>query len=100
MKKIDVQARLESARAGVAVLRGLQILDQTMRYSQFATAIGLDIAAQNEFDTLKHRCGPSCSSGQLSTLRLEEGLSGASYGLGAASLAATITLVAIALRYR
>src|SRR5947209_7685842 len=47
MKKIDVQARLEYARAGVAVLRGLQILDQTMRYKQFAIAIGLIADGEN-----------------------------------------------------
>ena len=41
MKKIDVQARLEYARAGVAVLRALEILGTTMRYQQFGRAIGL-----------------------------------------------------------
>lgn len=41
MNTLDVQARLECARAAVAVLRALQIADSTMRYSEFATAIGL-----------------------------------------------------------
>ncbi|MGI8840229.1 MAG: hypothetical protein ACR2F8_05535 [Caulobacteraceae bacterium] len=41
MKTIDVQARLECARAAVAVLRALQITDKTMRYGEFAKAIGL-----------------------------------------------------------
>jgi hypothetical protein len=38
---LDVQARLEYARAAVAVLRALRIVDKTMRYSEFAAAIGL-----------------------------------------------------------
>ncbi|RXF75532.1 hypothetical protein [Hansschlegelia zhihuaiae] len=38
---IDVQARLEYARAAVAVLRALRIMDTKMRYGQFAEAIGL-----------------------------------------------------------
>lgn len=41
MNKLDVQARLEYARAAVAVLRSLKITDRTMRYSDFAAAIGL-----------------------------------------------------------
>ena len=41
MQQLDVQARLEYARAAVAVLRALRITDRTMRYAQFATAIGL-----------------------------------------------------------
>jgi hypothetical protein len=41
MKTLDVQARLEYARAGVAVLRALGITDTSMRYHGFATAIGL-----------------------------------------------------------
>lgn len=41
METLDVQARLELARAAVAVLRSLRIADRTMRYSEFATAIGL-----------------------------------------------------------
>ena len=40
MNKLDVQARLEYARAAVAVLRSLKITDRTMRYSDFAAAIG------------------------------------------------------------
>jgi hypothetical protein len=40
-KSIDVQARLEYAGAAVAVLRSLRIAESTMRYGQFATAIGL-----------------------------------------------------------
>jgi hypothetical protein len=41
MKTLDVQARLEYARAGVAVLRALQIRSATMRYNEFGKAIGL-----------------------------------------------------------
>jgi hypothetical protein len=41
MKTLDVQARLEYARAAVAVLRALRIADITMRYGQLAMAIGL-----------------------------------------------------------
>ena len=41
MKTLDVQARLEYARAGVAVLRALKLADRTMRYGEFARAIGL-----------------------------------------------------------
>ncbi len=41
MKTLDVQARLEYARAAVAVIRALRIADGTMRYSEFASAIGL-----------------------------------------------------------
>ncbi len=41
MKTLDVQARLEYARAAVAVLRALRISDSTMRYGQLAAAIGL-----------------------------------------------------------
>lgn len=41
MKTLDVQARLEYARAAVAVLRALKIADRTMRYGEFAKAIGL-----------------------------------------------------------
>ncbi len=40
-KTLDVQARLEYARAAVAVLRSLRIADRTMRYGEFASAIGL-----------------------------------------------------------
>ena len=40
-KTLDVQARLEYARAGVAVLRALQIRDGKMRYNEFGKAIGL-----------------------------------------------------------
>ncbi len=36
MKALDVQDRLEYARAGVAVLRALQITDRTMSYAEFA----------------------------------------------------------------
>ena len=45
MKTVDVQARLENARATVAVLRTLQISESTMRYGDLARAIGL-ITAQ------------------------------------------------------
>jgi hypothetical protein len=41
MKTLDVQARLEYARAAVAVLRALKIAHRTMRYGEFAKAIGL-----------------------------------------------------------
>lgn len=41
MKTLDVQARLEYERAAVAVLRALRIADRTMRYGEFARAIGL-----------------------------------------------------------
>lgn len=41
MKTLDVQARLEYARAAVAVLRALQISKSTMRYGDLARAIGL-----------------------------------------------------------
>jgi hypothetical protein len=34
MKALDVQDRLEYARAGVAVLRALQITDRTMSYAE------------------------------------------------------------------
>ena len=40
-KTLDVQARLEFARAGVAVLRALRITDRTMQYGEFARAVGL-----------------------------------------------------------
>ena len=41
MKTVNVEARLEYARATVAVLRALQILNSTMRYGELARAIGL-----------------------------------------------------------
>ena len=41
VKTLDVQARLEYARAAVAVLRALRIADRTMRYGEFGAAIGL-----------------------------------------------------------
>lgn len=41
MKTLDVQARLEYGRAAVAVLRALKIANSTMRYGEFAKAIGL-----------------------------------------------------------
>jgi hypothetical protein len=41
METLDVQARLEYGRAAVAVLRALKIADGTMRYGEFARAIGL-----------------------------------------------------------
>src|SRR5215212_6604349 len=40
-KTVDVQARLEYARAAVAVPRALRIIKGTMRYGEFAVAIGL-----------------------------------------------------------
>jgi hypothetical protein len=41
MKTLDVQARLEYARATVAVLRTLRITNITMSYQDFAKAVGL-----------------------------------------------------------
>jgi hypothetical protein len=41
MQALDVQDRLEYARSAVAVLRSLQITGKTMRYGEFAKAIGL-----------------------------------------------------------
>lgn len=41
MEGLDVQDRLEYARAAVAVLRALKITDSTMRYGELARAIGL-----------------------------------------------------------
>src|SRR5260221_4834888 len=41
MKTLDVQARLEYARAAVAVLRALKISGTKMRFGDFARAIGL-----------------------------------------------------------
>lgn len=41
MKTLNVQARLEYARAAVAVLRSLQISKRHMLYGEFARAIGL-----------------------------------------------------------
>jgi hypothetical protein len=38
---LNVQDRLECARAAVAVLRALKISNITMRYNEFAKAIGL-----------------------------------------------------------
>jgi hypothetical protein len=40
VKTLDVQAKLEYARSAVAVLRALQITGKTMRYGEFAQAIG------------------------------------------------------------
>jgi hypothetical protein len=41
MKALDVQSRLEFARAGASVLRALALVKATIRYADFATAIGL-----------------------------------------------------------
>ena len=41
MKFLDIETRLEMARAVVAVLRALKISKQTMTYSQLAKAIGI-----------------------------------------------------------
>jgi len=41
MRKLDVQDLLEYSRAAVAVLRTLQIKDETMSYGDFARAIGI-----------------------------------------------------------
>jgi hypothetical protein len=46
MKTLDVQARLEYARAAVAVLRALQISNTKMRYREFATAIGIMVEGE------------------------------------------------------
>lgn len=47
MKTLDVQDRLEYARSAVAVLRALQITGKTMRYGEFAKAIGLISDTEN-----------------------------------------------------
>ena len=41
MKQLDTQDLLEYSRAAVAVLRTLQLKDETMTYADFARAIGL-----------------------------------------------------------
>jgi len=41
MKTLDVQSRLEYARAAVAVLRALQVTNGKMRYRDLAIAIGV-----------------------------------------------------------
>ncbi|HEY1745448.1 MAG TPA: hypothetical protein VGG11_01595 [Xanthobacteraceae bacterium] len=41
MEGLDIQDRLEYARAAVAVLRALKIKDSTMGYGELARAIGL-----------------------------------------------------------
>jgi hypothetical protein len=41
MKTLNVQDRLEYARAAVAVLRALHMSKKTMRYGDLARAIGL-----------------------------------------------------------
>jgi hypothetical protein len=41
MKTLDAQARLEYGRAAIAVLRALRLKNVTMRYNEFARAIGL-----------------------------------------------------------
>ena len=41
MKALDIQDRLQYARAAVAILRALKITDSTMRYGELARAIGL-----------------------------------------------------------
>jgi hypothetical protein len=53
MKTLDVQARLEYARAAVAVLRALQVSNSTMKYRQFAIAIGM--MAEDEEWKVWHR---------------------------------------------
>ena len=53
-KTLDVQARLEYARAAVAVLRALRIMDATMRYNEFARAIGL-MAADEKWEAWHRR---------------------------------------------
>jgi hypothetical protein len=40
-KTLDVESRLKDARAGVAVIRALQLEGRTMPYAQFARAVGL-----------------------------------------------------------
>jgi hypothetical protein len=47
VKTLDVQARLEYARAAVAVLRALRISETKMRYSEFAKAIGVMSDGEN-----------------------------------------------------
>ena len=46
MKALDVQSRLEFARAGASVLRALALVKTTIRYADFATAIGLKREAE------------------------------------------------------
>jgi hypothetical protein len=41
MKLLDLETRLEMARAAVAILRGLQIADAKMTYGELARAIGM-----------------------------------------------------------
>ena len=41
MTPLNVEVRLEFARAAVAVLRALEITDRSMRYKELANAIGL-----------------------------------------------------------
>jgi hypothetical protein len=41
MKSLDVQSRLEYARAGVAVIRALSLAGAKISYGNFASAIGL-----------------------------------------------------------
>ena len=41
MKTLNVETRLECARAAVAVLRALRISNNKMRYGEFAKAIGM-----------------------------------------------------------
>jgi hypothetical protein len=53
MRTLDVQARLEYARAAVAVLRGLQVTGRTMKYGEFAAAIG--VKTQDEKWEVWHR---------------------------------------------
>ena len=53
MRTIDAQARLEYARAAVAVLRALKITDRKMRYGELAKAIGL--IADDEAWHISHR---------------------------------------------
>lgn len=63
-------------------------------------AIGLDFAAQSEFDGLKSRCGPRCTASDLGTLHLEEGLSIAGYALAGAAAVATVVAAIVVRRAR
>jgi hypothetical protein len=58
-------------------------------------AIGLNVAARSEFDSLQHRCAPHCTVGQLSRLHGEEDSSIALYAAAAASAATAIVLLIV-----
>lgn len=53
MKALDVETRLEIARAAVAVLRALSISNRTMTYGELARAIGM--VGRDETWEARHR---------------------------------------------